>query len=173
VIAFLLALHRLGAGTMGDPIIKCVQDSVITILVGLQHNSVAVRANCENLLAHARDRTRDIFSVRGAQKAARCLQFLRHHAEIQFHKGKQQLPAPCQVFRYQPGQIFSQNDFLIEIQAMLKATKFQYQKSQFGRHILMTASYTLQQTQTPLYDKHMVHMGMGAEVYRKYPSLPW
>jgi len=101
------------------------------------------------------------------------LQFLRHHAEIQFHKGKQQLPAPCQVFRYQPGQIFSQNDFLIEIQAMLKATKFQYQKSQFGRHILMTASYTLQQTQTPLYDKHMVHMGMGAEVYRKYPSLPW
>ena len=34
---------------MGDPVIKCVQDSVITSLAGLQHDSVAVRANYENL----------------------------------------------------------------------------------------------------------------------------
>jgi len=39
---------------------------------------------------------------------------------------KQQLPALCQAFRYQPSQIFSQNDFSIGIQEMLKATVFQY-----------------------------------------------
>jgi len=111
---------------MGDPVINCVQDSVISILAGLQHDSVAVRANDENLLAHAGDRTRDIFSVRGDETAARRLQFLRHHAEIQFHRGKQQLPGPRQAFRYQPSQNFSQNDFSIGVQEMLKATVFQY-----------------------------------------------
>ena len=48
VIAFLLAPHCLGGGGMGDPVIKCVQDSLITILAGLQHDSVVVRANYEN-----------------------------------------------------------------------------------------------------------------------------
>ena len=33
------------------------QDSAITILAGLQHDSVAVRANYENLLEHARGRS--------------------------------------------------------------------------------------------------------------------
>jgi len=79
----------MGGGGMGDPVIKCIQDSVITILAGLPHDSVAVRASYENLLAHAGDYTRDIFSVRGDQTAAQRLQFLRHHAEIQFHRGKQ------------------------------------------------------------------------------------
>ena len=102
-----------------DPVIKCVRDSVITILAGLQHDSVAVRPNYENLLAHAGNWTRDIFSVRGDQTAARRLQFLLHHAEIQFHRGKQQLPALRQAFRYQASQIFSQNDFSIGIQEML------------------------------------------------------
>jgi len=49
VIAFLLAPHYLGGGGMGDLVIQCVQDSVITILTGLQHDLVAVRANYENL----------------------------------------------------------------------------------------------------------------------------
>ena len=38
VTVFLLALHWLGGGGMGDPVIKCVQDSAITILAGLQHD---------------------------------------------------------------------------------------------------------------------------------------
>jgi len=83
VTVFLLSSHLLGGGGMGDPVIKYVQDSAITILAGLQHDSIAVRANYENLLAHAidrtshaRDRTRDIFSVRGDPTVARCLQFL-------------------------------------------------------------------------------------------------
>jgi len=94
VNAFLLAPHWLGGGGIGDPVIKCVQDSAITILAGLQHGSVAVRANYENLLAHAGDRTRDIFSVRGDPTAARRLQFLRHNAKLHFHRGKQNVPAP-------------------------------------------------------------------------------
>ena len=61
VTVFLLVPHWLGGGGMGDPVIKCIQDSAITILAVLQHDSVAVMANYENLLAHARDRTRDIF----------------------------------------------------------------------------------------------------------------
>jgi len=109
-----------------DPVIKCVQDSVITILAGLQHDSVAVRPNYENLLAHAGNWTRDIFSVRGDQTAARRLQFLRNHAEIQVHRGKQQIPAPRQAFRYQSSQFFSQNDFSIGTQEMLQDTVFQY-----------------------------------------------
>jgi len=80
---------------MGDPVIKY---------------SVAVRANCENLLAHAGDRTRDIFSVRGDLTTARRLQFLQNHAEIQIHSGKQHVPSPRQAFRYQPSQIFRHND---------------------------------------------------------------
>jgi len=76
VTVFLLTLHWLGGGGMGDPVIKCIQDSTITILAGLQHDYVAVRANKANLLAHAGDRTRDVFSVRGDPTAARRLQFL-------------------------------------------------------------------------------------------------
>jgi len=98
---FLLAPHWLGGGGMGDqdPVIKCVQDSTIKILAGLQHDFVTVGANYENLLAHAGDHTRDVFSVRGDQTAARRLQFLRNHAEIQIHKGKQHVPASQQVLR--------------------------------------------------------------------------
>jgi len=40
---------------MGNPFIKCVQDSTITILAGLQHDSVAAKANYENLLEHAEE----------------------------------------------------------------------------------------------------------------------
>jgi len=36
------------------------------------------------------------------------------------------LPAPRQAFGYQPSQIFSQNDFSIVVQEMLKVTVFQY-----------------------------------------------
>ena len=71
VTVFLLAQHWLGEGGMGDPVIKCVQDSATTILAGLQHDSVTVRAIYENLHEHAGDRTRDIFSVQGDQTAAR------------------------------------------------------------------------------------------------------
>jgi len=62
VIAFLLVPHWLGGGGMGDLVIKCIQDSALTILAGLQHDFGAVRANYENLLEHAGDRTRDIFA---------------------------------------------------------------------------------------------------------------
>ena len=88
VIAFLLAPHCLGGGGVGNPVIKGVQDSVIAILAGLQHDSVAVMANYENLLTpHAGDNTRNIISVRGDQTVDGRLQFLRHHAGIQFHRG--------------------------------------------------------------------------------------
>jgi len=123
VTVFLLAPHWLGGGGMGDPVIKCVQDSAITILAGLQHDSVAVRDNYENLLAHAGDRTRD---MQGDPTAARCLQFLRHHAEMQIHWGKQHVPAPRQAFKFQPSQIFSHNNFLFGIEELLKNTMFQY-----------------------------------------------
>ena len=68
VTVFLLAPHWMGCGRMGDPVIKCVQDSAITILAGLQHDSVVVRDNYENLLAHAGDRTRDIFDPTAARR---------------------------------------------------------------------------------------------------------
>jgi len=126
VTVFLLVPHWLGGGGMGDPVIKCVQDSAITILPGLQHDSVAVEANYENLLAHAGHRTRDIFSVRGDSTAARRLQFLRHHAELQFHRGKLHVPAPRQAFQYQPSQIFSHNDFSFGSKEFLKDTAFHY-----------------------------------------------
>jgi len=48
-----------------------VRTGRITILPGLQHDSVAVRANHENLFKHAGDRTRDMYSLRGDQTAAR------------------------------------------------------------------------------------------------------
>ena len=38
VTVLLLAPHWLGGGGTGDPFIKCVQDSAITILAGLQHD---------------------------------------------------------------------------------------------------------------------------------------
>ena len=44
VTVFLLAPHWLGGGGMGKTVIKCVQDSAITILAGLQHDSVACSA---------------------------------------------------------------------------------------------------------------------------------
>jgi len=120
---FLLARHWLGGGGMGDPVIKCVQDSAITILAGLQYDSVFVRAN---LLAHAEDRTRNIFSVRGDQTAARRVKFVRNHAEMKIHRGKQYVPAPRHAFRYQPSPIFSHNDFSFNSKEMLKDTVFQY-----------------------------------------------
>jgi len=122
VTVFLLAQHWLGEGGMGDPVIKCVQDSATTILAGLQHDSVTVMAIYENLHEHAGDRTRDIFSVQGDQTAARRLQFLRNHAEIRIHRGEQHLPALRQAFRYQPSQIFSKNNFSFGS----KNTLFQY-----------------------------------------------
>ena len=47
------------------------------------HDSLAVRTDYENLLQHAGDRMRDIFSVQSDQTAARCLQFVRNHANSQ------------------------------------------------------------------------------------------
>jgi len=61
VTVCLLAPHWFGGGGMGEPVLKCVQDLVITILAGLQHSSVGVRDNYENLVAHAWDSTRDVF----------------------------------------------------------------------------------------------------------------
>jgi len=62
VTVFLLKQHWLGGGGMRDPVIKSVQDSAITILAaaGQQHDSLAVRANYQNLLAHAKT-VREIF----------------------------------------------------------------------------------------------------------------
>ena len=59
VIVFLLAAHWLGGGGMGSPVIKCVQDSAITILAGLQHDSVAVRPNYKICL-HMQGTVREI-----------------------------------------------------------------------------------------------------------------
>ena len=115
-----------GGGWGTQLVIKCIQDSAITILAGIQHDSVAVRADYENLLAHAGDGTRDIFSVRGDPTAARRLQFLRNHAKIQIHKGKQNVPAPQQALRYQPSQIFRHNDFSFGSNELLKDTVFLY-----------------------------------------------
>jgi len=126
VTVFLLAPHWLGGGGMGDQVIKCVQDSAITILAGLQYDNVAVRANYENLLTHAGDCTRDIFSVRGDPTAVRRLQFLRHHAELQIHRGKQHVPAPRQAFKYQPSQIFNHDDFTFSSKELSKDTAFHY-----------------------------------------------
>jgi len=125
VTVFLLAMHWLGGGGMRDPVIKCVQDSAITILAGLQQDSVAVWANYENLLEHAGDRTRDIL-VRGNQTAARYLQFLRIHAEMQIHRGKQNMPAPRQAFRYQTSQISSHHNFSFGSKEMSNDIVFQY-----------------------------------------------
>jgi hypothetical protein len=62
MIAFLQAPHCLGGGGMGDPLIKCVQDSVITILAGLQHDSVTVRASMEICL-HMQETVSEISSL--------------------------------------------------------------------------------------------------------------
>ena len=87
---------------------------------------LTVRANYENLLAHAGDRTRDFFSVRGDPTAARCLQFRRHHTKLQIHRGKQHVSAPQQPFTYQASQTFSHNDFSFGSKELLKDTAFHY-----------------------------------------------
>ena len=85
-----------------------------------------MRDTYENLLTHAGDRTRDIFSVQGDQTTARRLQFLRNHAEMEIHRGKQHMPAPRQAFRYQPSQIFRHNDLSYSSKESLKDTVFLY-----------------------------------------------
>ena len=97
----LLPTHLGGCGII-DPIHRAVQDAAANILAGLSHTNKIVRASYYCLVAENSRRTPSPLTTHGDRTPHNRIDFLRHHAEVQLHRGRQPPPPPRPPLSYQP-----------------------------------------------------------------------
>ena len=125
VIDVILTPIALGGGGLCDPVYRGAQECAVNLAAALIHPAATVRRSAHLLVAHARDRTRCPLTEHGDQTPQTKLDYIRHYAEVQLHKGTQSIiPPPNRQGVYNAPRRYRSQDFTPRMHDLLTLSKF-------------------------------------------------